>query len=136
MIDIEYAQFNIVKNDTSVKALCADCGTEELKTAPAAFPYFSFVQKDNPSYKPSQDSDSKENHVQPMIQVDVYQSVAKGGKYSAKQIASKIDDCMASYGWERIFGYQPIADSTSYTRLTARYQAIIRQNAPNDFTVI
>ena len=131
MINIKNAQFTNVKNH--VKDICPDCNTIEQNT-PTVFPSLLFRQMDNPSYKNSQDSDSKENHVRPMIQIDIY--TANNNMYQAEQIMNKADEQMQTDGWERTFGPQPIKTSSTYAQLTARYQGIVRQNAPNDFTVI
>jgi len=132
MTDIESLEFTRVK--TAIASLCPNCGTVPL-TGTLSTAYLLFDQKDNPSYKPSQDSGSKENHVQPMIQIDVY--VSNNNKYLGKQIHALSDTQMQSDGWERIFGPQSLPTTTANVLcLTTRYQAIIRQNAPNDFTVI
>ena len=133
MINIKNAMYTILK--AYIASVCTNSGTIEGNTTPTAFPYLLFVQKDNPIYKPSMDSDSKENHVQPMVQIDVFMNQNKMN--IAEQVADKADECMQLYGWQRIFGYQPLSVGTDgVCRLTARYQAIIKQNAPNDFTVI
>lgn len=120
---------------TYITSICPNCGTVEKTTAPTAFPYLLFVQKDNPSYAPSIDSDSKENHVQPMVQIDIFMN--NNDMYKAELVANKADECMQLYGWQRIFGYQPLSvGADGVCRLTARYQAIIKQNSPNNFTVI
>lgn len=132
MIDIENLEFTRVK--TAVKPLCTNCGTTQ-QTGTPVFPYLKFDQKDNPVYKPSIDSGSKENHVQPMIQIDVYMS--KNDKLTAKKIMALADTQMQTDGFERIFGPQGVPTTTAgVICLTARYQAIIKQNSPNDFTVI
>lgn len=133
IISIKNLQFTLLK--TYIADICPNCGTVEQTTKPTAFPYLTFVQMDNPSYKPSQDSDSKENHVQPMFQVDVYMN--NSDMYKAEQVIAKADDCLQSYGWERIFGNKPMQSmSVDVARQTARYQGIVKQNAPNNFTVI
>jgi len=133
IIQIKNLQFTLLKN--YIKDICPNCGTIEQTTKPAKFPYLTFVQMDNPSYKPTQDSDSKENHVQPMFQVDVYMN--NSDMYTAETVIAKADECLQSYGWERIFGAKPMSSmSTDVARQTARYQAIVKQNSPNNFTVI
>ena len=131
MIDIENLEFTRVK--TAVSTLCPNCGTIPLSgTIQSA--YLLFDQKDNPSYKPTQDSDSKENHVQPMIQIDVY--VTNNDKYKAKQIMTLADTQMQTDGWERIFGPQSIPTTTANVLcLTARYQGIVESIGSNQFRV-
>lgn len=132
MIDIEYFEFGRVK--TAVSTLCTTCGTTDQSGTPV-FPYLKFDQKDNPVYKQSIDSGSKENHVQPMIQLDVYMN--NNDKLKSKQIMALADTQMRTDGFERVFGPQYLPTTTTgVICLTARYQVIIKQNAPNDFTVI
>ena len=134
MINIKNAQFTRVK--TALSTMIKSSGTiEELPTSPD-FPYLSFVQKDNPQYTRSQTFNSKENHVQPMIQLDVYTANPSDTMYKCEQIMDLADSIMIADGWGRIFGPQPTVKASSYNRLTARYQGIVKQNAPNDYTVI
>jgi len=135
MINIKNLQYTRLKTYAPFLALCTNSGTIEQTTKPTAFPYMTFVQMDNTPYAPSIDSDSKENHVQPMIQIDVYTS--NSNMYQAEQIIEKADDLMQADGWQRIFGPKPMPSmSVDVARQTARYQAIVKQNSPNNFTVI
>ncbi len=127
MIDIEALQYTRVKE--AIKSLCTNSGTVDQSGTPK-FPYLQFVQMGNPSYKPTQDSDSKENHVNPMVQIDVYTT---SSLYDAKQILKLADTQMQSDGWERTF-MQPLNLSSPF-RYTARYQGIVKENSPNNFTV-
>jgi hypothetical protein len=132
MIDIESAQFTNVKNAVVSKYPSCTCSTLDNSSSAPSFPYLEFVQKDNPIYAQSIDSGSKENHVQPMIQIDVF---TNDTMLKAKQIMATTDNQMQADGWQRIFGPQPMSLISPY-RLTCRYQAIVKQNAPNDFSVI
>lgn len=127
IIDIETSQYNRVKD--GVKSLCINSGTAEPQTPPS-FPYLSFVQKDNPIYRKTSDSGGKENHVQPMIQIDAFSTTSM---YNAKQIIKLADTVMVGDGWERIL-LQP-TQSVSPFRMTARYQAVVTETSPNNFTV-
>ncbi len=127
MIDIEALEYGRVKE--AISSLCPNSGTVDQSTTPK-FPYLQFVQMDNPTYKPTQDSDSKENHVQPMIQIDVYSTASL---YNAKQILKLADTQMQSDGWERTF-MQPLNLSSPY-RYTARYRAVVEEISPNNFRV-
>jgi hypothetical protein len=132
MISIKNVQFTRVKS--AISTLCPNSGTVEDSESPPAFPYLLFVQKDNPIYRESQTFDSKENHVQPMIQIVAYTSKDNDTMYHCEQIFNAADTQMIADGWTRIFGPEP--STKGYNSLTARYQAIVQQNAPNDFTVI
>ena len=128
MINIKNAMFTTVKNE--IKDICPNLGSVEESTPPAS-PYLSFVQRDNPSYTNSQDSGSSENHVQPMVQIDIYST---SSMYECETIADKVSDIMLKYGWKRIFGPQPL--KTNFFRITMRFQGIVRKNGTNDYTVI
>ncbi len=131
MISIKNYQFTRVK--TGISSICANCGTLSENEAPTALPYLSFTQKDNPTYRQTRDSGSNENHVQPMVQIEVYTSKTNSTMYQCEQIFNKADEIMINDGWTRITG--PIPSSKTHHSLTARYQAVVGQNAPNDFTV-
>jgi len=132
MIDIESLQFTRVKSAVVASFSTCECQTVDNSATSPKFPYLQFSQKDNPTYAPSIDGGSKENHVQPMIQIDVYTTDTT---LKAKQIMAVADTQMQTDGWQRIFGPQPLSLTSPY-RFTARYQAIVKQNAPNNFTVI
>ena len=132
IISIKNKQFTLLKD--YIKDICPNCGTVEQTTAPPSFPYLTFVQMDNAPYKKTRDSGSRENHVQPMFQVDVYMN--DNNMYKAEQVIAKADDCLQSYGWERIFGAKPLASGMAgVARQTARYQGIVEQTAPNDYKI-
>lgn len=129
MIDIESAE--LTKVQTAISSLCTNIGSADSTTT-TVLPYLQFVQKDNPIYNPTSTYDNKENHVQPMIQIDVY---TKDTLYKAKQIMKLADTQMATDGWKRIFGPQPISLQNPF-HLVARYQAIVTETSTNNFTVI
>lgn len=127
IIDIENLEFTRVK--TAVASLCTECGTADNTSTTPPIAYLLFVQKDNPVYKKAIDSDKKENFVQPMIQIDV---ITQDSLYKAKQIMKLADTQMQTDGWERIFGPQPISLAKPF-RVTARYQAVVKETSPNNF---
>jgi hypothetical protein len=131
MIDIEAAEFTKVKAAIVAAYSTCNCVTVSADT-PTTFPTMLFSQKDDPVYKQSIDSGSKENHVQPMIQIDVFTTDTM---LKAKQIMAVADTAMQADGWERTFGPQPLSLVSPF-RIVCRYQAIVKQNAPNNFTVI
>lgn len=131
MINIKNSQFTRVKN--SISTICPNSGTTEDNDTPPVFPYLSFIQKDNPTYRKTQDSGSNENHVQPMVQMIVYTSKENDTMYHCEQIFEAADTVMIADGWTRIFGPQP--STKGYNSLTARYQAVIEKTAPNNYTV-
>lgn len=132
MINIKNSQYTRVKN--AISSICQNSGTSEENDTPPKLPYLLFVQKDNPTHRQSQTFDSKENHVQPMVQIDVYTSKESDTMYNCEKIFELADNQMVADGWTRIFGPQP--QTKGHNRLTARYQAIVKLNSPNDFTVI
>lgn len=128
MIDVENALYTDVRN--AINDICKS-GTSEVAT-PSSFPYVSFVQKDNPIYEKTSTSTEIENHVKPMIQIDVY---SEKSKTECKTICSKVDDVMKADGFTRTFGYEPTVNGPNYWRFTARYTGVVSRNANNEFTV-
>lgn len=128
IIDIETAQFNKVK--IGIASLCTNCGTVEPEAPLTATSYLSFAMKDNPIYRKTSDSDKIENHVQPMIQIDVFSEISL---HEAKQIMKLADAVMVGDGWERTF-LQPIQLTFPF-RMTARYQAVVEETTTGNFRV-
>lgn len=128
MIDVENALYTDVRN--VINDICKS-GTTEVNT-PSSFPYVSLVQKDNPTYEKTVTSGNNENHVKPMIQVDVYSDKSKS---ECKSICSTVDDVMRSDGFSRTMGYEPIVNGPNYWRFTARYTGVVSKNSDNEYSV-
>lgn len=128
MIDVENALYTDVRN--AINDICKS-GTTEVNT-PSAFPYVSLVQKDNPTYEKTVTSGNNENHVKPMVQIDVYSDKSKA---ECKSICNTVDDVIRSDGFTRTMGYEPIVNGPNYWRFTARYTGVVSKNSNNEYTV-
>ena len=100
--------------------------TGEYVNVPPSFPSVSLVQKSNPTYKRTQTSDSNENHVDVMFEVNIYSNKKTGKKAECKDIARIIDNQFLQLGFDRTM-LEPVDnvnDSTIY-RIVGRYVAIV-----------
>lgn len=128
MIDVENALYTDVRN--AINDICKS-GTTAVNT-PSSFPYVSLVQKDNPTYEKTVTSSNTENHVRPMIQIDVYSDKSKA---ECKSICNTVDDVIRSDGFTRTMGYEPIVNGPNYWRFTARYTCVVSKNLNNEYCV-
>lgn len=100
--------------------------TGEYVNVPPSFPSVSLVQKSNPTYKRTQTSNSNENHVDVMFEVNIYSNKKTGKKAECKDIARIIDNQFLQLGFDRTM-LEPVDnvnDSTIY-RIVGRYVAIV-----------
>ena len=100
--------------------------TGEYINIPPSFPSVSIIQKSSPTYKHTQTSDSNENHVDVMFEVNIYSNKKTGKKAECKQIAKIIDDQFLQLGFDRTM-LEPIDnfnDTTIY-RMVGRYVAVV-----------
>lgn len=128
MIDIENEVFNSVATEVRNKCPGLYMVGEYVKTPPK-FPCVSLVEMDNQSYQRTEDSDSSENHISVMYEVNIYSNKTVGKKMECKAIASLIDERMLALGFARTM-LQPIPnldDATIY-RMVGRYSAVISKN--------
>lgn len=125
MIDIENQIFDNISNvvRTHYPEIYM---TGEYVNVPPSFPSVSLVQKSNPTYKRTQTSDSNENHVDVMFEVNIYSNKKTGKKAECKDIARIIDNQFLQLGFDRTM-LEPVDnvnDSTIY-RIVGRYVAIV-----------
>lgn len=128
MINIENEIFNRVATSVSNEYPNAGVSGEYVKM-PSVFPHISIVEMDNLAYIKTQSSDSGENHVSVMYEVNVYSNLTNGKKTECKNIIALIDAEMIAMGFNRTM-LQPILnmdDATIY-RMVARYTAVVSQN--------
>ena len=100
--------------------------TGEYINIPPSFPSVSIIQKSSPTYKRTQTTDSNENHVDVMFEVNIYSNKKTGKKAECKQIAKIIDDQFLQLGFDRTM-LEPIDnfnDTTIY-RMVGRYVAVV-----------
>lgn len=100
--------------------------------APPRFPAVTIVQKDNANYQRTIDSDSLENHVKVMYQIDVYTNDKKelDRMDSAENITAEISDFMLGLGFNRTL-CQPIpnVNDMSIYRISMRFEGVIGRDA-------
>lgn len=100
--------------------------TGEYVNVPPSFPSVSIVQKSNPTYKRTQTSDSNENHVEVMFEVNIYSNKKTGKKAECKNIAKIIDEQFLQLGFDRTM-LEPIdnVNDTTIYRIIGRYVAVV-----------
>jgi hypothetical protein len=128
MINIESEIFNIIANEIREKYPGIYITGEYVKSPPS-FPCVSLVEMDNAIYTRTQSSDSVENHVELMYELNVYSNKKSGKKSECKAIASLIDNELAALGFSRTM-LQPIPnmdDATIY-RILGRYRAVVSKD--------
>ena len=103
--------------------------TGEYVNIPPSFPSVSLVQKGNPTYKRTQTSDSNENHVDVMFEVNIYSNLKVGKKAECKNIAKIIDEQFLQLGFDRTM-LEPIdnINDTTIYRLVGRYVAVVSKD--------
>ena len=103
--------------------------TGEYVNMPPSFPSVSLVQKSNPTYKRTQTSDSNENHVDVMFEVNIYSNKKTGKKAECKQIAKIIDEQFLQLGFDRTM-LEPIdnINDTTIYRIVGRYVAVVSKD--------
>ncbi|MDL2302046.1 hypothetical protein LJC58_06810 [Lachnospiraceae bacterium OttesenSCG-928-D06] len=128
MIDIESEIFDMVSAKVRAKYPKIFMTGEYVKS-PSTFPCVSLIEADNASYQKSQTTDSVENHVSVLYEVNVYSNKTNGKKTECKDIVSIIDSELAKFGFTRTM-LNPIPneeDATIY-RMVGRYKAIVSKN--------
>lgn len=100
--------------------------TGEYINVPPSFPSVSIVQKSNPTYKRTQTTDSNENHVDVMFEVNIYSNKKTGKKAECKNIAKIIDEQFLQLGFDRTM-LEPIdnLNDTTIYRIVGRYVAVV-----------
>ena len=128
MINIESEIFNIVAKVVREKYPDIFITGEYVKIPPK-FPCVSLIEMDNSAYTKTQSSDSVENHVELMYELNVYSNKKSGKKSECKAISSLIDNELAALGFSRTM-LQPIPnmdDATIY-RILGRYRAVVSKD--------
>lgn len=128
MIDIENEIFNELARQVREKFPSIYMTGEYVKSPPT-FPCVSIVEVDNSTFRATRTSESKENHVAVMYEVNVYSNKTKGKKAECKEIIAFIDEILTRLNFTRIM-LEPIPnqdDATIY-RMLGRYRAIVSKN--------
>ena len=85
MIDMETEIFNEVSERVREQYPDIFMTGEYVKTPPS-FPCISLVEVDNATFRNSQTTEGKENHVAVMYELNVYSNRTKGKKLSARKL--------------------------------------------------
>lgn len=100
--------------------------TGEYVKTPSSFPAVSLIEMDNVPLRRTQTSDSVENHVELMYELNVYSNKATGKKTECKKIASVVDNEMATMGFTRtMLNPIPNMDDATIYRILGRYKAVV-----------
>lgn len=125
MIDIETEIFNEVSAKVQDQYPDIFMTGEYVKT-PSSFPCVSLVEVDNATFRNTQTTESKENHVAVMYELNVYSNRTKGKKAECKEIASFIDEILMGLNFTRtMLEPVPNQDNATIYRMLGRYRAVI-----------
>ena len=128
MIDIENEIFSIVSKAVRAKYPKIYMTGEYIKVPPS-FPCISLIEVDNQVYRNTRTTDSNENHVQVMYEVNVYSNKKSGKKSECKTILALIDNLMIDLGFTRsLLTPIPNEEDTTVYRMVARYRAIVSKD--------
>lgn len=128
MIDIETELFAEV--ESAVREKYPDIFmTGEYVKSPSDFPCVSLVEVDNATFRNSQTTEGKENHVAVMYEVNVYSNKTKGKKTECKEIIAVIDELLMKRNFTRLM-LEPVPnqDSATIYRMLGRYRAVVSKN--------
>ena len=129
MIDLETEIFSTVAEKTRVQYPNIFMTGEYVKTPPS-FPCVSLVEVDNATFRNTQTTESKENHVAVMYELNVYSNRTKGKKAECKEIAAFIDEILMGLNFTRtMLEPVPNQDNATIYRMLGRYQAVIGKNS-------
>lgn len=125
MIDVENEIYSIVSKAVRSKYPKIYMAGEYIKVPPS-FPCVSLIEADNQVYRNTRTTDSNENHVQVIYEVDVYSNKKTGRKSECKTILALIDTLMINLGFTRtILTPVPNEEDATVYRMVARYRAIV-----------
>ena len=125
MIDMETEIFNEVS--AKVREQYPDIFmTGEYVKTPSSFPCVSLVEVDNATFRNTQTTESKENHVAVMYELNVYSYRSIGKKAECKEIAGFIDEILMGLNFTRtMLEPVPNQDNATIYRMLGRYRAVI-----------
>ncbi len=125
MIDAETEIFSVIAEKARVEYPKLFMTGEYVKS-PSSFPCASLVEIDNATFRNSQTTDLRENHVAVTYELNVYSNKKSGKKSECKAIAFYIDELLLRLGFTRTM-LEPVpneGDATIY-RMLGRYRAVI-----------
>jgi hypothetical protein len=125
MIDIETEIFNNIATRIRAEYNPVAVYGEHVR-APSVFPSIMVTESDNYPLERTQTSDSVENHVVLVYEINVYSNKQAGKKSECKAIFKLVDEEMSKMGFTRT-SLNPIPnleDATIY-RMVGRYRAVV-----------
>ena len=127
MIDIESAVFNQIANAFDAEYPNGSRYSEPV-TSPPTFPCLTLEQVDNYTYQGSLDDSPTEHNAWIVFDVNIYSNLTSGAKQQCKSIMNLVDTQMQSLNFVRQFCNPGKNADKKYTRLTARYRAVVSEN--------
>lgn len=128
MIDMETEIFNEVSAKVQKQYPDIFMTGEYVKTPPS-FPCVSLVEVDNATFRNTQTTESKENHVAVMYELNVYSNRTKGKKAECKEITGFIDELLMGLNFTRtMLEPVPNQDNATIYRMLARYRAVVSKD--------
>jgi hypothetical protein len=103
--------------------------TGEYVSAPPSFPCVSLVEIDNATFRKTQSTEGRENHVAVSYELQVFSNKKTGKKAECKEIASFVDELLMELNFTRTM-LEPIpnAEDATIYRMLGRYRAVIDRN--------
>ncbi len=89
------------------------------------FPCVTVVEKDNSTYRRSQDNMSSENHAEVVYEIQAYSNSTEGKKQEAKKLLSLADEVMLNSNFTRQLKTELPNKDRSVYRLYASYTAVV-----------
>ncbi|MDR0821697.1 MAG: hypothetical protein LBN40_04450 [Oscillospiraceae bacterium] len=128
MIDVETELFSEVSSKVRERYPNINMTGEYVKS-PSDFPCVSLVEVDNATFRNTQTTESQENHVVVMYELNVYSNKTKGKKAECKEIVAFIDELLMELNFTRIM-LEPVPnqDNATIYRMLGRYRAIVSKN--------
>lgn len=128
MIDVETELFSEVSGKVRAKYPNLYMTGEYVKSPPD-FPCVSMVEVDNATFRNTQTTEGRENHVAVMYEVNVYSNKTKGKKAECKKIIAFIDELLMERNFTRIM-LEPVPnqDNATIYRMLGRYRAIVSRD--------
>lgn len=103
--------------------------TGEYVRVPSSFPCVSLVEIDNATFRKSQTTQGRENHVAVTYELNVYSNKTTGKKSQCREITAFIDDLLAELNFtRRILEPVPNQDDPTIYRMFGRYRAVISKD--------
>ena len=127
MIDIESTVFNQVA-DAFDAVYPNGSRYGEAVTSPPKFPCLTLEMTDNYTYQGSLDASRTEHDAWVVFDVNVYSNLTRGAKQQCKAIMELVDTQLQGLNFVRLYCNPGKNADKKYTRMTARYRAVVSEN--------